>query len=62
MVDEDVNPSYVFFADVDEPHSFMDVLNGEDLQHWKKAMDFEFNLYKTIKLAYLFLFHLITKY
>ncbi len=42
MVDEDVNPSYVFFVDVDEPHSFMDALNGEDLQHWKKAMDFEF--------------------
>ncbi len=31
-----------FFVDVNEPHSFMEALNGEDLQHWIKAMDFEF--------------------
>jgi hypothetical protein len=30
------------FVDVNEPHSFMEDLNGEDLQHWIKAMDFEF--------------------
>jgi hypothetical protein len=27
MVEEDLNPSYVFFVDVDEPHSFVDALN-----------------------------------
>jgi hypothetical protein len=42
MVEEEVNPSYIFFVDVDEPHSFVDVLNGEYSQHWEKAMDSEF--------------------
>jgi hypothetical protein len=40
MIEEDVNPS--FFLDVDEPHSFVVALNGEDSQYWKKAMDFKF--------------------
>jgi hypothetical protein len=31
-----------FFVDVDEPHSFVVALNGEDSQYWKKAMDFKF--------------------
>ncbi len=42
IVEEDVNPSYVFFVNVDEPHYFVDDLNGEDSQHWKKVMDSEF--------------------
>jgi hypothetical protein len=42
MVEKNVNPSFVFYVDVDEPHSFVEVLNGEDSKHWKKAMDFEF--------------------
>jgi hypothetical protein len=42
IVEEDVNPSYVFFVDVDEPHSFVKALNGEVSQHWKKAMDLKF--------------------
>jgi hypothetical protein len=33
MVEEDVNPSYVFFVDVDEPHSFVEALNGENSQY-----------------------------
>jgi hypothetical protein len=40
MVEED---SCVFSIDVGEPHYFVEVLNGEDSQHWKKkAMDFNF--------------------
>jgi hypothetical protein len=31
-----------FFINVEEPHSFVKSLNGEDPQHWKKAMDFKF--------------------
>jgi hypothetical protein len=27
-------------GNVDEPHSFVEILNGENSQHWKKAMDF----------------------
>jgi hypothetical protein len=42
MVEEDMNPSWVFYVDVDEPHSFVEALNGEDSQHWKKAMDSKF--------------------
>jgi hypothetical protein len=42
MVEKDVNLSYVFSVDVDEPHFFVKSLNGEDSQHWKKAMDFKF--------------------
>jgi hypothetical protein len=30
MVEEDVNPSCVFYVDVDESHSFVEALNGED--------------------------------
>jgi hypothetical protein len=30
MVEEDVNPSYVFFVDVDEPDLFVEALNGEN--------------------------------
>jgi hypothetical protein len=40
MVEEDVNPSYVFFTNVDDPYSFVDALNGEDSQHWKKGHGF----------------------
>ncbi len=33
--------SFICFSiDVDEPHSSVKALNGEDSQHWKKAMDF----------------------
>jgi len=42
MVEKEVNISCVFFVDVNEPHSFMEALDGEDLQHWIHAMDFEF--------------------
>jgi hypothetical protein len=42
MVEEDVNLSCVFSVDVDQPHSFVEALNGEGSQHWKKAMDSEF--------------------
>jgi hypothetical protein len=35
--------SFMFcFVDVDKPHYFVEGLNGENSQHWKKAMDFEF--------------------
>jgi hypothetical protein len=37
-----VNPSSIFYFDVDEPHYFTKTLNGEDSQHWEKAMEFEF--------------------
>jgi hypothetical protein len=30
MVEEDMNPSCVFYVDVDEPHFFVKALNGED--------------------------------
>jgi hypothetical protein len=33
IVEEDVNPSCVSSIDVNEPHSFMEALNGEDSQH-----------------------------
>jgi len=42
MVEKEVNISCVFFVDVNEPHFFMEALDGEDLQHWIHAMDFEF--------------------
>jgi hypothetical protein len=42
MVEKNENHSFVFFIDVDKPHSFVEGLNGENSQHWKKAMDFEF--------------------
>jgi hypothetical protein len=42
MVEKNVNPSLFFNVDVDESHSFVEVLHGEDLEHWKKAMDFKF--------------------
>jgi hypothetical protein len=33
MVGEDVNSSHVFFVNVDEPHSFVEALNGENSQY-----------------------------
>jgi len=39
MVEENMNPSYLFSIDANEPHSFVEALNNEDSQHWKKAMD-----------------------
>ncbi len=30
MIEEDMNPSCVLYVDVDEPHFFMEALNGED--------------------------------
>jgi hypothetical protein len=52
------NISYVFSINFDEPHSFVEISNGENSQHWKKAMDFKFSMYKTIRLVrYLFIFH-----
>jgi hypothetical protein len=33
MVEENVNLSYVFNVDVDEPHSFGEALNVEESQH-----------------------------
>jgi hypothetical protein len=42
MVGKDVNFSCVFSVDVDEPHYLVEALNGENSQHWKKAMDSEF--------------------
>jgi hypothetical protein len=30
---EDVNHSFIYSIDVNEPHSFVEVLNGEDSQH-----------------------------
>jgi hypothetical protein len=38
MVFKNMNFSCVFSIDVNEPC----ILNDEDSQHWKKAMDFEF--------------------
>jgi hypothetical protein len=42
MVKKDVNHSCVLSIDVDEPHFFVKALNGENSQHWKKAIDFDF--------------------
>jgi hypothetical protein len=42
MVEKDVNLSCVLYHDVNEPHFFMEVLNGEDSQHWTKTMDSKF--------------------
>ncbi len=42
MVKKDVNHSCVLSIDVDELHSFVKALNGEISQHWKKAIDFDF--------------------
>jgi hypothetical protein len=42
MIGKNLNLSYVLLIDVEEPHSFVVSLNGEDSQHWKKAMDFKF--------------------
>jgi hypothetical protein len=44
-----VNPSCVFSIDVDEPPFFVEALNGEDSQHWKKPWILGFSPYKTIK-------------
>jgi hypothetical protein len=33
MLEKYVNPSCVFSIDVNEPHSFVEALNGEDSQH-----------------------------
>ncbi len=30
LVEENMNPSCVFYVDVDEPHFFVEALNGED--------------------------------
>jgi hypothetical protein len=49
MDEEDVNLACVFLVDVDEPHFFMEALNGEDSQHWKKAMDFKFQFLQNNK-------------
>jgi hypothetical protein len=50
MVKENVNPSCVFPIDVNEPHFFVQVLNDEDSQHWKKATDFEFKCLQNNKI------------
>jgi hypothetical protein len=42
MVEKDVNLSCFLYHDVDEPHFFMEALNGEDSQHWTKTMDYKF--------------------
>jgi hypothetical protein len=34
---KNVNHSCFFSIDVDEPHSFVKALNGENSQHWKKG-------------------------
>jgi hypothetical protein len=44
-----VNPSSIFYFDVDEPRSFTKSLNGEDSQHWKKAMEFKFQFLRDDK-------------
>jgi len=48
MIEKDVNPSCVFSIDVDEPLFFVEALNGEDSQHWKKPWILDFSIYKTI--------------
>ncbi len=60
MVEEDVNPSFIYFSvDVDEPHYLLEALNGEIQNIGKRPWILSFNLYKTITLGYLFLFHLV---
>jgi hypothetical protein len=54
-----VNPSCVSSIDVNEPHFFMEVLNGENWQIGKRPWILSFNLYKTVRFGYLLLFHLI---
>jgi hypothetical protein len=36
MIEKNVNPSSIFSIDVDEPFFFVEALNNEDSQHWKK--------------------------
>jgi hypothetical protein len=59
MVKKDVNLSCVSSIDVDEPHSFMDVLNGENSQIGKRPWILSFNFYRIIRFGYLLLFHII---
>jgi hypothetical protein len=42
LVEKDVNLSCVLYHDVDEPHFFMEALNGENSQHWTKIMNSKF--------------------
>jgi hypothetical protein len=60
MVDKNVNLSYVFSIDVDEPHFFVEALNMKIHNIGKRPWILNFNIYKTIIIGYLFLFHLIT--
>jgi hypothetical protein len=55
MDEGDGNPSCVFLVDVDvdEPHFFMEALNGEYSQLWKKAMDFKFQFLRNNKTCIL---------
>ncbi len=59
MVKEDVNTSFFVSMDVDEPHYLLEALNGEIQNIGKRPWILSFNLYKTITLGYLFLFHLV---
>jgi hypothetical protein len=63
MVEEYVNPScfsFFFLVDVDEAHYLLEALNSEIQNIGKRPWIPSFNLYKTIALGYLFLFHLVT--
>jgi hypothetical protein len=42
VVGKDVKSFMFFSINVNEPHFFVKTLNGENSQHWKKAMDFKF--------------------
>jgi hypothetical protein len=48
-----------FFVDVNEPHYLLKALNGEIHNIGKRPWILSFNLYKAIRLGYLFLFHLV---
>jgi hypothetical protein len=50
MVEKNVNISCVISIDVDEHHSFVEALNGEDSQYWKKNMEYEFQSLQNNKI------------
>jgi len=47
------------FVDVDEPRYLLKALDGEIHNIGKRPWILSFNIYKTIRLGYIFLFHLV---
>jgi hypothetical protein len=50
MVKENMNPSCAFLLMLMNTIFFVQVLNDEDSQHWRKTMDFEFKYLQDNKI------------